>query len=486
MTDLTGDSIPVPLAPGVVLTAPGLVGSAELRPGVVLRGESRGPEQARDEVIAALAATDFVQTHSVEVRAREEPSVGGDGTRTDAGEPGMRLTVPAVDDSQAQVLLLVDEFGVATWHLPDRTSNTAETSFTVERRVAPGAEGDAPTRGLFAAAAAKLLSVFVVPLLEAAVGRAAVSAARWYEDRQRPQGLRLLTPSGLRHPGEGRLDAPLRWDDGPALLFVHGTASASHSGFGSLADDLDILHQRYGGRLLAFDHHTLSADLDDNVRLLTQEWARVGPREIDIVSHSRGGLVARAVAAAAEQGRLPVTVRRVVYVSTPNDGTTLAEPENVRMWVDRMTTMLNLIPDGPWSVATDTLVGVLIVVRTLAAGAVGNLPGLVTMRPGGEVLRDLPVPGPSVEQYALDADFEPDGPLVDWMRLADGVVDRVFEDRANDVVVPTTGVTSIKGRPEFVVPADHHVSLGRTGQTWHCSMFGSDTVKGALTSWLTA
>ena len=62
--------------------------------------------------------------------------------------------------------------------------------------------------------------------------------------------------------------------------------------------------------------------------------------EVDIVCHSRGGLVSRALA--GEQGTAtPFHVRRLVHVATPNHGTALATPDNLVPFIDRITTMTN-------------------------------------------------------------------------------------------------------------------------------------------------
>lgn len=483
---LTGTTVPVALGPGVSLEAPGLVGTAELQPGV-LGGVSRAESNSTEALVAALDRSGFLQQHAVEVRASESPFTM-DQLRAPGGEPGMTLRVPDLGPEQPQVLMMVDEAGVVTWHLPT-TEHEAPgvAAFTVDRTVAQqDVEGTSGERGLAAAIGTKLLSVLVVPLLTTLVGKAAPVVARHVEDKNHPYAVRRLTPTGLRTAGA---DPVADWStlaDGPVLLFLHGTASSSHGAFAGLPDDtFGALHSRYEGRVLAFDHHTLSDDLGANVARLKALLPPGRRWPVDIVSHSRGGLVARALAHEMADPTAPFDVRRVVYVATPNGGTALADPGRLKEFLDRTTTMLNLIPDGPWTVVTDTMSGLLSVVQVLAVGAVGGLPGLATMNPAGEAVQTLPfLDGDGREQYAVDVDFEPSGRLLQLVRGVNGVVDRVFGSEPNDIVVPSRGVAAVSSRPEFTIPPERILSLGRTHSAWHCSLFSQPQVSESLLTWL--
>lgn len=499
-SSLTGSPFPVELAPGVTLTAPGVVGTATLRPGERWGGEYRGPEESTGEFLAALGEAEFRQSLGVLIDTAHIDEVFS-GSRTVDGEPAMVLSVPSAGDDEAQVAMCVDEFGIVTWHLPDveqagiigsRAGGTV--TFTVDRgdlasSVDPRTDGD---RGLVAAIGKKLISVLVVPLLERAVGQVAVKVAERYERRNRRQGLLRLTSQGWTGPDDAFENWPMDVDL-PVLLFVHGTASST-AGFRSLGggtltsgtvldDTLAQLQSTYQGQVFAFDHHTLSADLDANVALFRSSWPTARRRPVDIVTHSRGGLVARALASSMTGPDQPLVTRRIVYVATPNGGTALADPATTRTWINRMTTLLNLIPDGPWSVVTETLGGVLTAVRVLASGAVGGLPGLAAMSPTGKVIERLPVPPATVEQYAISVDFEPQGRLLHWLRGADLIVDKVFGDVANDGVVPSDQVADVPNSG-LLVPETNRRALGRRPDVWHCSVFTDPSVHSALTGWL--
>lgn len=81
---------------------------------------------------------------------------------------------------------------------------------------------------------------------------------------------------------------------GRALLFIHGTASSTAGSFLGLQQNFYIgiwgrLQAQYEGRIWGFQHRTLTQSPFHNLRQLLEE---LPPRvSLDLVSHSRGGLV---------------------------------------------------------------------------------------------------------------------------------------------------------------------------------------------------
>lgn len=83
--------------------------------------------------------------------------------------------------------------------------------------------------------------------------------------------------------------------DGPILVFVHGTASSMNGSFGGLwtsgpgREARRALSARYGARAFAWEHRSMTRTPMDNAL----ELARALPvgAEVHLVSHSRGGLV---------------------------------------------------------------------------------------------------------------------------------------------------------------------------------------------------
>ena len=135
---------------------------------------------------------------------------------------------------------------------------------------------------------------------------------------------------------------------GRALLFIHGTCSTSQGGFGALnAQVWGQLRKRYDDRVFAYDHPTLSVDPLANVNTLTTLVPPGVQLDVDIVAHSRGGLVARALACAGNDASFPVHISKVIHVGVPNAGTALANVDRYCKFIDRTSTLLNLAPDGP-------------------------------------------------------------------------------------------------------------------------------------------
>ena len=169
---------------------------------------------------------------------------------------------------------------------------------------------------------------------------------------------------------------------------------------------------------------------------------------------------------------------------TRTPGTPLADDAHIKAFIDRMTTMLNLIPDGPFSLPADILSGVLDVVKILAAGAVEGLPGLRAMDPTDPGLKTLGgSAGPDVARYAIDTEFEPTGSLLSLTRVKDAAVDLVFGQKANDLVVPTDGAAGAAGLPGFPVPPERRLAFGRSSTVWHCSFFSQPQTADRLRQW---
>ena len=490
MPNLNGGSTPVRLGRGVIVQAPGIVGTVDLLP-PGLFGVRAGEEPVATPALAgALADHGFETAHSLQLVATPLPGAITPPVRGADQRPSLVLEVPDLGAHRTQVVLLTDETGVVSWHYPQPTGALRAVRFVVPAdAVATAADRhEVPDRGFVAAIGKKLLSVLVFPLLDPLVRRAAQAVASRWEATHRPIRLRLFGPENYLAP-DGPTVIGAAWSElsGPTLLFLHGTFSTSVGGFGALpCDVLSQLHKQYERRTIAFDHPTLSVDPLANVDSLV---ALVPPGirlSVDIVAHSRGGLVARALAAAGEADPLfPIAVRRIVYVGTPNAGTALTDAKHLAEMLDRVSTMLNLVPDGPWSVVTDVLDGVLTVVQVLAQGATGGLPGLQAMDPAGEWLPTLGARAqPRMEQFGINADFEPDGGLLRLLRLGDTIVDRVFSKLANDVIVPSDAVFHASGAAGLPVPPENRLSFAGGHKVWHCSYFSQPETGEHLKRWL--
>jgi hypothetical protein len=500
MASLNGTNQLVELAPGYRIQAPGLQGTVEMTSGREPGTRSGGVEVATGALDDALAATDVRELQSIVIEAAHVPVPDDQRVRAARGEEGLVLEVPDLGATVGQVVMAIDEDGTVTWHYPETQAGALETSATrgagqtkrfVIRTTSPAVtadEDEARTRGLLWGLGKKVLKVLVYPVADTVLQSAARFFARKWEEKSRPYGVRWFRPDDYRNPA-GTPIGDADWatlGEGKALLFIHGTFSRSFSGFyGIPPDTMQELHSRYQGRVFAFDHFTLSHDPERNlVEFLDRKPPSVD-LELDLISHSRGGLVARTLSGETSLGALPrIAVDKSVFVATPNHGTALADAKHMMDFIDRYTSILNVIPPGPHAVVTDILEAIVTAVKMIGNAALEGLPGLTAMDPDGDFLSKMNAGVPTAARYyGVAADYEPKGGLASL--VSDGVIDRVFNDAANDLVVPTVGVYSGSDDPGFPIPEDRVLEFTTEAAIGHSRYFSHPDTTAALLGWLT-
>lgn len=496
MAELPGTDATVDID-DVRITSPGLTGTVEVhRPG---SPGLRAADEATEGFQQALDRTGLLEQLTVEIRDHEEhPGPAPAGARsTDTGEPAVVVEVPEPGEGRGQVLLAADEDGVVSWRFPvdiDRaevlTRGADRRTYIVPRTVV--ADPTPGQRGLLGALGRKLLKVLTFRLVDRALGEVGDFFVSRWEDKHRFHRLRPFTAATYRTDDVADLgpDDLAGMAGGRALLFVHGTLSRTHTGFARIPEQLvKDLHGRYGGRVFAFDHPTVSVSPTDNVRWLAQHLAGQLPAgaalDLDVVAHSRGGLVARVLAERPDAAGLDpdrLRVSSIVFVATPNAGTVLADRKHLGDFVDTFTNLLELVPDNP---VTGVLETVICVVKQLAVGAMGGLDGLLSMDPRGDYLQaflNRPAPGVPAAYHAVCSNFEPRGGEGLARFARDRVTDRVFGDDGNDLVVPTGGVYAANGASGF--PIDEPVLFGTQAAIDHSSYWANPRTVEAFRAWL--
>jgi hypothetical protein len=489
--DPSGNAVEVD---GIVLRTPGLEGHAEAHlpgsPGM------RGAEDVRPALEAAMRNEGLREEESVELGATVEVAVAAGGTRsTSHAEPAIEMEVSAPNPQWGQFVLASDEAGVMTWNFAvDEGAAAADgavrgggprRTYLVRRYVArPEPDAAGATRGLIGAVGRKILKVVAFRLLDpigAAVGD--YFAGRW-EAAKRPYRFRPFSPDDYQE-NDVRALGPADWEvlgRGRALLMVHGTTSRAHTAFGALPRYVvEELYRRYDGRVFAFDHFTLSDDPRRNLDWFCQHLPEAQQLDVDIICHSRGGLVSRLLAERQQElslGSRGVRIGTVVLAAVPNGGTILADPRYMNDFVDAYTNLLNFLPTTG---VVEAMEGLVTVVKQLAVGALRGLDGLQAMNPGGAFIRSLnDGPAGETRYCAIAANYEPAVPGFRAYAM-DRLTDKIFREH-NDIVVPTEGVFRENGYGGF--PIDEKFVFEPGAGVGHTNFFAQPRVHEKLLDWL--
>ena len=215
--------------------------------------------------------------------------------------------------------------------------------------------------------------------------------------------------------------------------------------------------------MYALNHLTVGLAPGDNVKELLP---LVAGARVDVVTHSRGGLVLRALTAQ----RAAPAIGRAFLAASPSEGTPLAAParwDELAAWIANLAEAL---PSGALAFGLDFAAEALVWIARRAGGA---LPGLAAMDPAGAFLADLNARPPGSAAFAAAlADFTPKGSLA--KRLLDAGADAIFR-MPNDLVVPTEGGLSLGKRR---IDARHTVRF--EGDVHHLNLFAQQRTQEGL------
>jgi pimeloyl-ACP methyl ester carboxylesterase len=329
----------------------------------------------------------------------------------------------------------------------------------------------------------------------------------------------LLTPNasyqsntitGLRQVRNGKLEALAEIPQvggKRVLLFIHGTFSKSEAlidhGLSTTPEGQKLLAaaQKHYDAVLTYDHPTLSVSPVMNAFDLAALFRPV-PGELDIVCHSRGGLVARWLCEAYCE---PTLRRRVVFVGSPLAGTSIAAAPRLRSTFDLMTNIADVLRAGanlamanPFFLAASGLLRIVSTVTKLASktpvfdAALALIPGLDAQSRTGnnEEIRRLRANtgtcdfGKSpIEYFAIQSNFEPKE--IGWnflrmfskpmQRLGDWGADIIFQAQ-NDLVVDTVSMTEVADKKIVKVVHD----FGTSGTVHHTNYFTQKETAAAI------
>jgi hypothetical protein len=285
--------------------------------------------------------------------------------------------------------------------------------------------------------------------------------------------------------------------DKKRLLFVHGTFSKTDAFFDGIRNAsggpafLEKLFRNYA-EVLAYDHATLSVSPVLNAFDLARLMAKAqGP--LDVVAHSRGGLVTRWALEGFGLGKAaPV---RGMLVGCPINGTSLAAPARLRSSLSLLSNIGTALKIAggvasayvPLLIAPVALLRVATSVISVAAktplldAAVLMVPGLAGQSRAGNNsdigrIRSVKINAPP-KYFVVQSDFEIESPgwkFWKWFnkgRLATAGADIIFEGK-NDLVVDTMSMTEFA--KDTVFPPANLQDFSTNGEVHHCNYFESD------------
>ena len=311
----------------------------------------------------------------------------------------------------------------------------------------------------------------------------------------------------------------------PLLVFVHGTGSSTLGSFGELrATGQDVwaaLEARFGQRIYAFEHKTLSESPITNALQLVRALPKGS--HVNLVSHSRGGLVADLLCLsgfddlidryefgfegvgdpsaettkrvigelgtahaehraelrllAAELRDKQLVIQRYVRAASPAHGTLLASG-NFDLF---LSGLLTLIGQAPFLFGSPYYSAFKRVVIDIAKNRTNPhlVPGIEAMLPDSPMawlLREAPV-RPGIEMAVIAGDIQ-GGNLL--KRLGVLLTDFIFFDNVdNDLVVDTPAMLA-----GIAPKAGSRVLFDRGADVSHFRYFTNHDTRAALRDWL--
>ena len=289
-------------------------------------------------------------------------------------------------------------------------------------------------------------------------------------------------------------------DHGRILLLIHGTFSnCDHllAEFASIARGREFIGNEVWSQynqILAFNHSTLSVSPVLNAIDLSRCLQGTGAT-VDVICHSRGGLVTRWWREDIEHDARP---GKVIFVGSPLAGTSLASPYRIRQAIGLLTNVCGCLAKASnvagacMPIVEPVLAGVSILLNVVSSvsafaantplvdAAIAAVPGLAAQaRQGanGELLRlrsglrEAPA-----GYYAVQSNFQPTQPgWAFWRyfndfkaRAVDALADVVFNE-PNDLVVDTCSMTDLLDGIQM--PNDHLLDFGTNDRVHHINYF---------------
>ncbi len=489
-TNITGDHNPVQIstAPGFTLEAPGIICTVVEKDKTTETTRGGGAKDlVHQKIMNSIGSNEVHLLNQFEIEVtghnkENQNTTRGGGKSTDEAE--MILNTPKTHKGMSCAVMHIDEEGECKWIFPKQETEKQFSFALPKEEVRTEALPVASVRGAITMGIRRIVKVFAW-LTDGIVGAAALAGVKNWEETHRPYGL-----SAISAQGEG---GEIEWslfEDKPSLLLLHGTFSTWESAFDGLFKDeiYQDLYKKYEGRILAFNHPSLHHSPAENIQQLFKMIPKGVNLNVDIVTHSRGGLVGRELIERYDEydnSGVNIKVNKAIFVAAPNQGTILTDRDN---WVKLIDCYTNLVTTLPDNVGTIILESVITLVKVVGGGAVKGLPGLQAMLPKGDHIKRLNnTHKVETTYYAIGANYAPnDEKLLAryGKRLLMRVLAKVFGEDS-DMVVPTSGsFTTGKDNGGFPIPKERQKLYMLEQDVNHCNYFTHHIVNKTLMKWL--
>jgi len=467
MPTVTPGSNPVPLTPRLRLRpAADWQGTAQVAPsGPLVLGDEAPPIATTAPLSVFTPAEPAIE---LDIQSRPQPAVLGEEP-----PPGGTLEYQPADEA---VYVLLHEVHtpdgiIYDWTLPQRSEPTggplvlgdeALPASTLRFPVNPVAGGSVPaapgsqpavlgTDDIAIGAVTNVVTKRVLQVLRSPLDTALLSTIRQFEAQ--PQVL------ALRDDGFQPLAGAEAWrallppgGERRVLLYVHGfNSSTAGSGGGKFVPQLTAKYDA----VLGYDHPTAGVSPLDNALELLRMIPDDLQLAVDLIAHSRGGLVIRSLVELVDW-RPKFRPVHLLTAGSPHAGTRLAEPER---W-DRLVSIGMTL--GSWLA---TVGGgqfwapqLLELVLKAAAQSIFDLPGIGAMTPGSEFLGQLNAADAAglddrVRYAAVTSTFAISDVVQQGFRQAfTALAAQVFMGEPNDLVVHTASALAIDQPLRIFVP----------------------------------
>jgi hypothetical protein len=364
---------------------------------------------------------------------------------------------------------------------------------------------DSSERGIFKKIALKVVNLFVKKQVGAKMAEFIGPIAKKLEEKQfegDKEGLYELSPEFTMN----LVDKPL--ESGDYLLFIHGTGSSSKGSFAELKSSKLWMHMHSvykPGHILALQHRTLTESPFTNIKKLVEQL----PSEatIDLISHSRGGLVAELLCRFAADARgfdsneisclqnegrdyeIPrireiekliqgkkITIRKQIRVACPARGTILAG----RRIHDFFNITMNLVGAVSGQIANPAYITFkeLILALIETKDNTDALPGIEAMNPESPFIKALNYPGSSILVPTPLMVIAGNSRVTLKLKGLMIIASKLFYLEGNDLVVNTASMYQGAKRQ----PGKGFYYLEQTGDTNHFAYFKNDSSLLAITA----